>query len=417
MLDIEAKTLSKITDVSELEKMYRLGLRPELFFNSLNRAVVEFTIGYWRDSGFKLAPTTDVLRREFKAFSPMSPVEESTEWLTKSLRERTISADLKNAFMTYSGNVHDDPEGVLANMLEALRFTKMKTRVRTGRLDLAVEGSERINRYLDRVANMDRLGAPLGLDMIDEYMGGTLKGQFAILAGFTNTGKSFYGVKSAVEAFVQGWSPILFTLEQSEEEMLIRAVSIITGIENRRIVRGEILPNERSLITDTLDALQGSLRIEMPPENARTPADLVARAREVGADYMIVDQLSFVRSSNTRLNSARDILIDVVRELKALISDVNASPIPCLALAQLNRESQKSKRPSLIHLAEASELERISDTIYIAWQTREMLRNNSQVLFLEKARNQEKKAWLIEWHLAKGKIGARDEYREFEDDE
>ena len=60
-----------------------------------------------------------------------------------------------------------------------------------------------------------------------------------------------------------------------------------------------------------------------------------------------------------------------------------------IALAQLNRESEKSKQPSLRHFADTSQIEKEADVAMILWRSKSDSGDEEYHLRIEKNRNGE----------------------------
>ena len=219
-----------------------------------------------------------------------------------------------------------------------------------------------------------------------------------------NTGKSFFLAHTAVQLRRRGYTPIFFTLEQSKEEMQDRIDAYFSGVSYDRLLHSQLRPQEMRSLLDAQDELAslGPLHIQRPPEGDRTVTEMIGRARQEGADYVLIDQLSWMDSekkytgdSATRLKYG-----DTIRELREEISNDVVGKIPCLLAVQQNRSSMEGqRRPDLWRIADSSEIERTVDVAFGLSRTPQMRVNNAMRLDIMGSRRSDEKSWLLQWHL------------------
>jgi hypothetical protein len=144
----------------------------------------------------------------------------------------------------------------------------------------------------------------------------------------------------------------------------------------------------------------------------------VSRARQVGADILIIDQLSFIDADRayTGDSALRMKHGDLVFELKDEISRESAGKLPCVMAVQLNRAAAAGGgggRGELYNFANSSMVEQTVDLALGLWRNQEMRANNAMGLDIMGSRRCDTRSWTLAWHLSdRTEIRIREEFLE-----
>lgn len=415
-MDLEASTLALLTDNTAFRKAWGLGLKSELFETPLNRQAFLFAQEYWFTSGMEKPPTKEALHTEFPALSIDNDVDESIDWLVRKLKDRFIVNQLQVGITDVVTLLDSDIPGALKAMSDVSWAAMQTISPRTGRSDLSQNVTERRERYLARhEAHSAVVGAPMGFPRVDEHTRGILPGEIALIAGFAKTGKTHQLIHSFIDARRAGYRPILFSLELSIADIEDRLDAHVSGVSYERAQRGQLHPDEMTRFLDGQDEF-GSLGpsyVEKPPVGERTVPHLLGRARELGCDYVLIDQLSFIESRK-QYRETKDKINEIIVDLKTNISENEASMLAVLMAVQFNREMKKKLgAPGMENLALSSSLEQTVDIIYGLRQSKEMRANKSMVLDILGARRVEPLSWLLHWEFGdQTRIEVRDAFEE-----
>jgi len=114
---------------------------------------------------------------------------------------------------------------------------------------------ERLKLYED--FRYDAEGVTTGLTELDNHIGGFHKGELVIIIGGTGEGKSIILLNCATAAYLDAHSVIYITMEMSENDVLIRYHSRISGLNHNKIRKHKLDPFEErelysKIITNTL---------------------------------------------------------------------------------------------------------------------------------------------------------------------
>jgi len=403
-IDIEKKLLSKLVNISELFRCWDTGLRAEAFSDPTYRQAYDFATRYWRENQMELAPTKEMLIYEFPSILIDDVVEESVSWLSETIQRKYASNQTQELLISAAESVHENPIGTLSDLWRESYKASQVVAPRFDRVNMSENIDERRIRYQQRLDNYG-LGPPYGLAEIDTHTHGLLPGELAVVSAYSKVGKSFFLAHTAAQLRRAGYTPILFSLEQSREEMEERVDAYFSGVSYDRLIHSQLSFEEVGVLRRAQDELRelGDLHIQRPPEGDRTVTEMVGRARQLGADYILVDQLSWMDSEKKYTGDRATTMKhgDVIRELREEISNDVVGKIPCLLAVQQGRTSMEGqqRRPEMWKVAESANIERTADIIFGLSRTPQMRVNNATRLDIMGARRCDIKSWLLNWRL------------------
>ena len=414
---IERKLLSKMTSLTEINRVWEMGVRQEVFEDPLNRFVFVFMIDYWLNSQMQHAPTWVVMESEYPQVRLESEVEESTEWLVNWLQKRYAAAEVQELLRTAAKTCNDDPTSTLDALWHNAYDAAQITAPRYARVDITETITARRERYNHDVQNLTQAGVSIGLQELDNHTRGILPGELCAAAAYTKTGKSWMLANAFTSALRDNLRPLFFTLEMGVPEIEDRIDALYSGVSYQRLSQRLLNPHEVIRLREAQDemaSLPGGF-IERPQRGERTVKHMVSRARQLGADILIVDQLSFVDSTRD-YNGDSALRMkhgEIIFELKDEISRENAGKVPCLLAVQLNRQTASTGggRGELYNFANSSMVEQTVDLALGLWRNQEMRANNAMGLDIMGSRRCDTRSWTLAWHLTeRTEIRIREEY-------
>lgn len=418
MSDIERKILSKMIDPQAISEVWESGLREEAFEEPINRYVFGWMTKYWHDAHMRSAPTRLVMETKFPAVELETSVDETTSWLIGELQDRIAYGHVQRLALEAVEAGDDNPQKALKNLFSGAYAASEQVAPRYTRSDMALNVAERRERYARRSAEVVG-GLTLGLAELDAHTQGILPGELAAIAAYTKMGKSFFLVNAAVVAHKAGYNPLVMTLEQDMIEFEDRIDALYSGVSYERMQKAKLSIEESKKLREYQDYIadmgEGRMRVERPDRGDRTISFMVNRARQVGSDYLIIDQLSFI-DAEREYRGDRAITQkhgDLVFELKDEIGRASAGKVGCLLAVQLNRDSMKASqggRGNLHNFAHSSMIEQTVDLALGLWRNDEMRANNVMGLDIMGSRRCDLKSWLVGWQLSnKSEILVREE--------
>lgn len=400
MSDFERKILSCLTNSAEMTRVWEMGLRPEVFEEPINQAVFVFIIEYWYTEQMQMVPTRDILEYEFPGMTLQDTVEESITYLVEVLQRRYATNKLQEMIRDAASTTVEDPQGTLKGLFSNAYSAAENIVPRFARSNMATSVEQRRMRYVNRQENQGS-GVTLGFPVLDHHTNGLRPGELCAVGAFSKVGKTMFLANAAIQARKQGATPLFVTLEMSKEEIEDRLDAIYSEVSYNRLTHGELTTQEVFRLRAAQEELSalGNLYIERPMEGERTVPHIVSRTRQLGADYLIIDQLSFMdpTGQHRELTSKH---AEIVATLKKEIARDSAGQIPCLLAVQLNRASlNQAEGVGLQNFANTSVIEQTVDLAIGLSRSRDERANHLMRLDILGARRSEIQAWILRWEL------------------
>jgi replicative DNA helicase len=231
----------------------------------------------------------------------------------------------------------------------------------------------RVVDLLDRLhQNKGELtGVSTGFKKLDEMTAGLQAGDLIIVAGRPSMGKTTLAINIAENAALGKTKAkvAIFSMEMSREQLELRMVSSLGGIDQSNLRRGNLGDEDWPRIQSAINQMREA-EIYIDDTGALTPTDVRARARrlkrEHGLGLVVVDYLQLMQVTGTKENRATEIS-EISRSLKALAKEMS---VPVIALSQLNRsvEQRPDKKPVMSDLRESGAIEQDADLIMMIYR-------------------------------------------------
>jgi replicative DNA helicase len=207
-----------------------------------------------------------------------------------------------------------------------------------------------------------------GFFQLDHALGGLEPGRVYVVAGRTGMGKSALANQIAMLVSSMGHRVLAFNLEMTPKEVGRRMVSVAAGVDGRALKRGKLSELEAKRATRSAEKIAG-FPLEYPRTTDITIEELRRTARSRMSDglrLVVVDYLQQVKTAE-HLESREQSVAAVSRGLKQMALELE---IPVIAVAQLNRDSEKraSQKPGLADLRESGAIENDADVVCLLYR-------------------------------------------------
>lgn len=203
-------------------------------------------------------------------------------------------------------------------------------------------------------------GAPTGLPSLDRLLGGFSGPRLYVLAARPKCGKSALLNQFAINAAMNGWPGLIVSRELGSDELAIRAMSMISGVNVTKLHRGHRAEADRA--SDCTMAL-GDLPLWLDDQTSMLEAicaQIAVHKYRHGITWAAVDHLGLVRSER-RFSTRDELLHEITWTLKETAKRLQ---IPIVALSQLNRSSEREGRKPGVHdLRDSGNIEQNADAV------------------------------------------------------
>ena len=185
----------------------------------------------------------------------------------------------------------------------------------------------------------------------------------------------------------------------------MRLDCLVSGVPYARYERGQLTPEEIKKLKEAREEVMEFgeyLIIDSPSRKSeRTAIEIYSKAKYLGADLIVGDQLSWVsteKNYGTASNFQSLQMAEVITDIASINREMGMASI---WLAQFNREAMKSKkgRGGLAQIGLSSQIEQIVDWAFGIGATREMKQQEVLILDILKSRRSDLKSWMMSFEL------------------
>ncbi|EMM5290877.1 AAA family ATPase [Acinetobacter baumannii] len=233
-------------------------------------------------------------------------------------------------------------------------------------LDSALE--QMIDKF-DKQSRHETTGVKFNLKTLDEMLGTVQNGHFCVVGGRPGSGKSTLAQMMAIDTAMLKKEGVLFiSAEMDKETLSNRMFSSLSSIPYNNLHNATLYDG---LLKEYANYKQvySDLPIWIEPKQKPSISEVRAYARRAKRRFskmgtklgcIIVDYLQLVRdpSKKDRFQEVGSIS----RELKSMAKEFEC---PVVALVQLNRESEKGKKPKASVIKESGQIEQDADQIIL----------------------------------------------------
>ena len=291
----------------------------------------QFIKKYYENNGS--VPPADLVIDKFRDFQLIDGVgstkhhleELQAEYLTNSLKDiiRSAATDVQG------GLGLDALESLITKTAELRKNTAAIRDIDVTDLDSAVAYFENLKKQQEAGA----LGIKTGLPGFDNYLpSGIMPGQLGVFLAYPGIGKSWLSLYFAVQAWKQGRSPMIISLEMSEVEVRNRVFAIMgEGVwSHRKLSAGQVeMDMLKSWHTKHVSGKPEFHIISNDTGGDITPLVLRGKIDQYKPDFVIVDYLQLM-SPNQKSDNETIRMKNLSRELKLMAI---AEEVPIIAIS------------------------------------------------------------------------------------
>jgi replicative DNA helicase len=172
-------------------------------------------------------PPTNLLVEKFRDFAPIDGVG-ATKYHLEELQAEYLTDSLKDILRNTASEVQSG-QGVkaLEDLITKTSALKKNTSVIRDIDAIDIEDAVAYYENVKRQNEIGSIGIKTGLAGFDNYLpAGIMPGQLGVFLAYPGIGKSWMALYFAVQAWKQGKSPLIISLEMSETEVRNRVFTI-----------------------------------------------------------------------------------------------------------------------------------------------------------------------------------------------
>ena len=316
MSNTESKLISAVLEDKQIHVLLQANVDTIL---RTHNDIWTFIRNYFEQNGS--TPPTSLVVEKFRDFEPLPDVgatKHHLEELQGEYLQDSLKDILRNAASEVQGGQGTEAlEHLISKTAELKKNTAIIRDIDVTDLDSAVAYYEQVKKQQEAGS----IGIKTGLPGFDNYLpAGITPGQLGVFLAYPGIGKSWLSLYFAVQAWKQGRSPLVISLEMSETEVRNRVFTIMgEGTwSHRQLSAGNVnLDDLRKWHKRNLEGKPEFHIISNDSGGEVTPSVIRGKIDQYKPDMVIVDYLQLM-SPNTKSDNETVRMKNLSRELKLL---------------------------------------------------------------------------------------------------
>jgi replicative DNA helicase len=326
--DSEAKLISAVLQDKQVHVLLQANVENIL---RTHNDIWQFIRNYSEHNG--TVPPVTLVVDKFRDFQPIDGIG-ATKHHLEELQAEYLNDSLKDILRNTAADVQG---GKGTEALESLIQMTSELKKNTASIrDIDVTDIDDALAYYENVLKQNELGQigiKTGLPGFDNYLpAGIMPGQLGVFLAYPGIGKSWLSLYFAVQAWKQGKSPMVVSLEMSETEVRNRVYTIMgNGLwSHRKLSSGEVeLDMLKSWHQKNLQGKPEFHIISNDSGGEVTPSVMRGKIDQYKPDFVIVDYLQLM-SPNQKSDNETVRMKNLSRELKLMAI---SEEVPIIAIS------------------------------------------------------------------------------------
>jgi len=326
--DSEAKLISAVLEDKQVHVLLQANVENIL---RTHNDIWQFIRNYSEHNG--TVPPVTLVVDKFRDFQPVDGIG-ATKHHLEELQAEYLNDSLKDILRNTAADVQG---GKGTEALESLIQMTSELKKNTASIrDIDVTDIDNAIAYYENVQKQNELGQigiKTGLPGFDNYLpAGIMPGQLGVFLAYPGIGKSWLSLYFAVQAWKQGKSPMVVSLEMSETEVRNRVYTIMgEGLwSHRKLSSGQVeLDMLKSWHQKNLQGKPEFHIISNDSGGEVTPSVMRGKIDQYKPDFVIVDYLQLM-SPNQKSDNETVRMKNLSRELKLMAI---SEEVPIIAIS------------------------------------------------------------------------------------
>ena len=357
-------------------------LNTDMFFSEPNKRIFEAIFSLHQNS---IPLDSATLKNEIEKKGPINAIggieyisevidsvitAANVDYYIDIVREKALRRKLIDVTTNITTDAYNEEENTndLIDAAEKKIFSVTKER-KAGEFKTIGEVIRSAQEELERLAknNSDITGVASGFYDLDKLTSGFHQNELIILAARPAMGKTAFGLNIAVNAAMNTKKSVaLFNMEMSAEQLAMRMIASVGGIELNKLRTGKLEHNDWKKVNEAMSEL-GETNLFIEDSSGMTISEIRAKCRRLatqdpGLALIVIDYLQLITGSAKYEGNRQQEVSDISRSLKTMAMELK---VPVIALAQLSRsvELRENKRPIMSDLRESGSIEQDADIV------------------------------------------------------
>lgn len=343
-MNLEAKTLSAVLNDKQIHVLLQANVDTLL---RTHNDIWTFIRNYYEQN--QVTPPADLVKEKFRDFDYVNDTGATKHHLDE-LRTEFLNDNIKVMLRSAATEVQDGKATDALNTLitETANLKRITSTVR----DLDVSDVDDAVAYFEQIKKLQESGTHgiyTGLAGFDNYLpAGITPGQLGVLLAYPAIGKSWMALYLAVQAWKNGKSPLIVSLEMTEAEVRNRIFAIIgQGMwSHRKLSRGDVeIDMFKKWMEKTFEGKPSFHIVSNEGIGEVSPSVLRGKIDQYKPDIIFIDYLNLM-TSNQRTDNEVVKMKNLSRELK-LLAISEEMPIVAISSATPDDVTDMNSVPTL----------------------------------------------------------------------
>lgn len=384
MADFDQLLINKLAQTQSLEQAIAIGVEPSMFASEDCRdlwlAMVDHFVAY------KTSPSTLALNEIVSATAPnfrpevvQEPLEYVLDGFMSQARRRSAMIHVRNLAQAV-----DDPNRAASIEDEFMAAARdMSQMFISGKIARFTDVKSRIQKYHEQKWDGGVKGILYGIPEIDNVTNGIQPHEYITVSGWSGTGKSTLTMFILFNAWLQGKTPLLFSLEMESEAIMRKFDTLKTNFSYNNLKRFDLSDEEMAKWERAAEDIeQAKSDIIVIDDVGRCTVERVySEMQRYRPDIVAIDYITLMETTR-KTNAHWEAVTQITRDLKMTARDLN---IPIIGVAQTNAVSDGEFKGS--NIAYSKSIVRDSDVMFDLFCDDEMRQAKKMQLRLVKNRD------------------------------
>lgn len=361
MADFDQLLINKLAQTQSLEQAVAVGVTPSMFSSDDCRNLWLAMVDHF--TTYKTSPSTLALNEMAPAVAPnfhpeivQEPLEYVLDGFMKQARRRAAMLHVRNL-----AEAVDSPERAASIEEEFMAAARdMGQMFISSRVAKFSDVRDRMKTYHEQAWSRTTNGILYGIPAIDEVTGGIQPHEYVTVSGWSGTGKSTLTMFILFNAWKQGKTPLLFSLEMESDAIMRKFDTLKTNFSYNNLKRFSLSDEEQEKWENAAEEIeQAKSDIIVIDDVGRCTVERVySEMQRYQPDIVAIDYITLMETTR-KTNAHWEAVTQITRDLKMTARDLN---IPIVGVAQTNAVSDGDFKGS--NIAYSKSIVRDSDVMF-----------------------------------------------------
>lgn len=384
MADFDQLLINKLAQTQSIEHAIAAGVEPSMFASEDCRNLWLAMVDHF--ANYKASPSTLALNELAKKVAPnfmpeivQEPFEYIMDGFMTQARRRSAMMHVRNL-----ASAVDDPDRAMKIEEEFMAAAKdMSTMFVSSRVARFTDVRDRMRDYHDQKWSGGPRGILYGIPEIDDVTNGIQPHEYITVSGWSGTGKSTLTMFILFNAWMQGKTPLLFSLEMESDAIMRKFDTLKTNFNYNNLKRFDLTDEELEKWEKAAEDIERAKSdiIVIDDVGRCTVERVYSEMQRYRPDIVAIDYITLMET--TKKTSAHwEAVTQITRDLKMTARDLN---IPVIGVAQTNATPENEYKGS--NIAYSKSIVRDSDVMFDLYCDEDMRKANKMQLRLVKNRD------------------------------